>query len=362
MTVQKEAQMLKLTTSTYPIELPTTLSDNAVAELESALATYLGYKEVIVLNSIESAFSLALSMLKKEHGVLCSPNAPIALFNALSHQNFYAEYADLKLDGTMYPRFFHKSKTERTTALVLSHNHGILSDCEETSQFTQENNLSFIEDATQAFSKRAKSGAALVIYSLDLLVPSSIADGAFIATDDKTLADSLRQKARGGFEQKKFWNYDLVTTDPDLGLSPLTAQLALKALIDIEQREQRIKEIQEIYLDKLSSNRLIELPKSSDLTPHPLFQVALVPALFCPKEDIYQDLVEAGIPIKVGNKPIYKTTAFKDEGISLFGAEEVFKAQLLLPSHHLMTLEEVNFVIETLESVLETYGYRGCSF
>ncbi len=354
--------MLKLTTSTYPIKLPTALSDNAVAELESALASYLGYEEVIMLNSVESAFSLALMTLKKEHGVLCSPNAPIALFNALAHQNLYAQYADLKLDGTMYPRFFHKSKTEQTSALVLSHNHGILSDYEETSKFTQESNLSFIEDATQAFSKRAKSGAALVLYSLDLLVPSSIADGAFIATDDKILADSLRLKAKGAFEQKKFWNYDFINTNPDLALSPLTAQLGLTALADIEQREKQIKKIQETYLDRLSSNRLIELPKATSLTPNPLFPIALVPALFCPKEDIYQALVEAGIPIKVGNKPIYKTTAFLDTSLSLFGAEEVFKAQLLLPSHHLMSDEDVAFVIETLEKVLETYGYRGCSF
>ena len=354
--------MLKLTDSTYPIELPTTLSDNAIAELEKELAHYLDYKEIIALNSVEHAFSLTLSALEIESGILCSPNAPISLFNTLHHHNLHAEFCDLKLDGTMETRFFPKSKTEKTKLLLLSHNHGILSDCKQTSQFTKESGLIFIEDATQAFSKREKSGAELVLYSLDTLVPSFIAKGAFIATDDEALAASLRQKSKGGFVHKKFWNYDLSNTDSDLALSPLTAKLAINALADMEQREKRIKDIQNIYLEKLSSNRLIELPKASDLVTHPLFQIALVPALFCPKEDIYQALVEAGIPVKVGNKPIYKTTAFKDDSLSLFGAEEVFKAQLLLPSHHLMTDEDVTFVIDTLNKVLETYGYRGCSF
>ena len=192
--------------------------------------------------------------------------------------------------------------------------------------------------------------------------PPSIANGAFIATDNESLAASLRHKAKGGYEQKKFWNYDVINTDANLSLEPLTAQLALDGLTDIDQREQRIKEIQSTYLDRLSSNRLIELPRSEELVANPLFQIALVPALFCPKEDIYQALVEAGVPVKVGNKPVYKTTAFKDETLSLFGAEEVFKAQLLLPCHHLMTLDDTAFVIDTLENVLETYGYRGCSF
>ena len=354
--------MIMLNINSYPLKLQTTLTVNAIIELENSLASYLGYKKVIALNSIDDAFSLALSTLEKESTLLCSPNVPLALFNALAHQSLHAEYYDLKLDGTMETRFFNKSKTDQTRTLVLSHNHGTLSDCQQASLFAEENGLTFIEDAAQAFGKREKSGAELVIHSLDTLVPSFIAKGAFIATDNRSLAASLRHKAKGGFEQKKFWNYDLVNTDSDLGLAPLTAQLALDTLADIEQSEKRIKEIQSLYIDKLSSNRLIELPNSSDLVAHPLFPIALVPALFCPKEDIYQALVEAGIPVKVGNKPIYKTTAFKDETLSLFGAEEVFKAQLLLPSHHLMTDDDAAFVIETLKKVLETYGYRGCSF
>ncbi len=335
---------------------------SAVEALENSLAAYLDRKEVILLNSVESAFSLALSILEKESGVLCSPNAPAALFNALHHHTLHAAYCDLKLDGTMEERFFNKSKTDQTRALVLSHNHGVLSDQKQASLFAEENGLILIEDATQAFSKREKNGAELVIYSLGPLVPSTIAKGAFIATDNESLGASLRHQAKGGYEQKKFWNYDVVSTDKEIGLTPLTAQVALDAFIKIEQSQTRIKEIQSVYLDKLSSNRLIELPNSSDLVPCSLFPIALVPALFCPKEDIYQALIEAGIPLKVGNKPIYKTTAFKDEALSLFGAEEVFKAQLLLPCHHLMTVEDVSFVVDTLEKVLETYGYRGCSF
>lgn len=354
--------MIELNTNTYPLKLPTTLSVNTVESLEKSLAAYFGYHEVIVLNTVDNAFSLALSTLGKKSGVLCSPNAPIALYRALQQHNLQAEYCDLRLDGTMETRFFSKTKTAQSSALILSHNHGLLSDSQKTRQFTQESGLTFIEDATQAFGKREKSGASLVIYSLDTLVPSSIATGAFIATDDIALGAALRKKSLGGYEQKKLWNYDVINTDEDLRIAPLTAQLALAALREIGEREEAMKMVQEIYLDRLSANRLIELPDASALIAAPLFPIGLVPALFCPKEDIYQALVEAGIPVKVGNKPIYKTTTFKDETLSLFGAEEVFKAQLLLPSHHLMTADDINFVVETFTNVLETYGYRGCAF
>lgn len=354
--------MIELNTHTYPIRLPETLSENVTEELEKALAAYTGYKEVIALNNVESAFFLALSSLEKESGLLCSPNAPIAFFNALSTRGLQPEYCDLKLDGSMETRFFPKSITDRTKALLLSHNHGLLTNCGDAMQFAEQQKLMLIEDATQAFGKREKSGALMAVFSLNALTPSFIADGAFIATDDAVLASSIRDKAQGGYVRKKFWNYDLVNTDPDRTLSPLTAQLALSAFDTLEQRMQRCLEIRNGYLERLASNRLLELPNASVLVTDTLFPIALIPALFCPKEDIVEALITAGVPVKVGNKPLYKTSAFKNDALSLFGAEEVYKAQLLLPSHYLLTPDELTYVIETLESVLKSYGYRGCSF
>ena len=351
-----------LNINSYTPKLHITPTENSIQALESALSAYMDYKHIILLDSVYSAFVLALSTVAKESQVLCSPNAPIDLYSSIRSSLCTTQYADLKLDGTMETRFYKKTISLNTKALVLSHNHGVLSDSASTLQFTQEHSLSFIEDATQAFNQREKSGADIVVYTLDTLIPESIAKGAFIATDSDTIAQTLQTRVVGGYMHKKFWNYDLLSEETDHNLSPLVAQLALDTLQTHQEKEQRITAIQNFYHDKLSNNRLIELPQQSQLTPHALFQVMLVPALFCPKEDIYKALTDAGIDVKVGHKPIYKTTAYKDESLSLFGAEEVFKAQLLLPCHHLMTDEDVAYVVETLEKVLETYGYRGCSF
>ena len=88
---KKETKMVELNTNTYPLDMPTTLSANTVEELEKALASYLGYEEIILLNSVENAFSSALSTLEKESSLLCSPNAPISLFNTLHHHTLHPE-------------------------------------------------------------------------------------------------------------------------------------------------------------------------------------------------------------------------------------------------------------------------------
>lgn len=358
---RKEEKMIELRPSDYPLTLPATLPDGSIGTLENSLGAYLGCNHVIALNSVDAAFALAFSIFGKESGILCSPNAPIALFQALRRENLHAQYCDLKLDGTLETRFLQKSRTGSSKALLVSHNHGQLSEMEKLGSFAKADGLLLIEDATQAFGRREQGNSTLAIYDLEALLPSFIARGGFVATDDAQLAAELRHKAKGGYLQKRFWNYDIDALHENVTMDTLTAAIALDALSEIGNRQATIHEIRTFYRQKLASNPLVELPKAASL-PCPLFAVALVPALFCPKEEIYQALREKGVPVQVGNKPIYKTTAFKDETLSLFGAEEVYKAQLLLPSHHLMSLDEAASVVATFESVLAAYGYRGCSF
>jgi dTDP-4-amino-4,6-dideoxygalactose transaminase len=76
--------MIEFNTHTYPLRLPEMLSDNATEELEKALALYTGYKEVIVLNSVGTAFYISLSSFERGTGVLSSPNEKKAGRNWLS--------------------------------------------------------------------------------------------------------------------------------------------------------------------------------------------------------------------------------------------------------------------------------------
>ncbi|WP_345976485.1 DegT/DnrJ/EryC1/StrS family aminotransferase [Sulfurimonas sp. HSL3-7] len=354
--------MIERHPSNYPLARPETISDESLNTLENALSSYLGYSHVIALDSVESAFSLSFSIFDEMSTVLCSPNAPLALFKALHKHCLQPRFCDLKLDGTLEGRFLHKNIDESSRALLVSHNHGQLAELDSLTEFADKNDLLFIEDATQAFRGKAYAGAKTALFDLETLLPSFIARGGFIATDDEELAAEFRLKSRGGYVQKKFWNYDIAGISEYSTMNNLTASFALAALSDIESVLAKIDAVQTLYLQKLASNRLVELPKAKNLVAYPLFPIALVPALFCPKEDIYQALTEKGIPVRVGNKPVYKTTAFKDDAISLFGAEEVHKAQILLPAHHLITLDEAASVVETLESVLDHYGYRGCTF
>ena len=350
-----------MSTSSLSISAVSTTRE-ALVTLETFLSKQLDYRHIILFSSDTAAFGAAFSLLAEPCDVFTSANAPITLFDALASEKKKALYYDLRLDGTVETRLLERTRSEQTRVFVATHNHGVHSDLKTIAAFCKAHDLLLIEDASQLLYTREKGAADIALYTLEALIPATLARGAFLATDDPEIAQKLKVYAAGGVIATKLWNYDVINKRDEQTLAPLIAHHALRATETLQTDLQQIKTIQRRYLEALSSNRLITLPKEKDLTPYPRFPIFLTPALFCPKEDIYQALIDAGVPVAVGNKPIYKTTAFQDETLSLFGAEELFKSQLLLPAHASMTENDVDHVIKTLQTVLETYGYRGCSF
>ncbi len=339
-----------------------TQNSTPVEMLEKAFSERSGYSEIIAVSSLYAAYTLAFSQLREGDELLCSPMSDLALYQALKQQKLHPHYLELKLDGTLESRFIERTTTSRTKVLVVSHHHGLHTEMTAFQELAQKEQLLLIEDASQAFHLTQKSSADLVLFSIEALISPSTAQGAFIATDNPEWARQLRQLREGGYVTKKLWNYDLLSTLPNTKLSTLIADFCYQALLTDLQNSKRMQEIQNLYIEGLSSLKLLQLPTAEQLMVHYHFPIFLAPALFCPKEDIFQDLLAEGVAVSVGNRPIYKTTAFLDESTFLFGAEEVYKAQVLLPVQPELSDETVYTIIEKVNSVIEKYAYRGCSF
>jgi len=338
------------------------IDESIVEDLEKGLASFLGYAHVIAVESEAVAFMTCLDPFKKEDEVFCSPFAPLALHRTLYKASLKPKYTDSKLDGTTETRFLERQLSEKSRCFVLSHYEGIYSSVENVQKFCHQNKIFFIEDATQSFPQYKKSAAQVLVFSLSGLIGSAIAQGAFIATDDDSLAVAFRLKAQGGYRKRKNWNYELVNNDENVQLSALAAYFALQHLDALNLKKKKRETVYTLYREALSEVKLLSLPSQKNLSTLNHFPVFLDPALFCPKEDIYNALLEKGIAVEVGLKPVYKTAAFLDASVQLFGADEIYKGVLLLPLSSEMTEDEVLNVVSIFKTILEQFAYRGCSF
>ena len=338
------------------------IKSDVMTLLEKALADDLGYAHVVVVRSEEDAFKICLEPSFDKKEVFCSPLATLSLHRTLYKQSLSPIYTDLKLDATTESRFLERQLSEKSSYFVLSHYQGVCTPTREIQLFCQQNNLFFIEDATQAFHKNEKSGASVTVFSFKHLLNSAVVPGAFVATDDAALASKLRLRAQGGYQKSKNWNYDLVLPDGNVQPSILSAQVILNALVEQGSDNEATQKIQMLYREALADSKMFTLPFQENLSSTAYFPVILSPALFCPKEDIYSELLALDIAVEVGLKPIYRTTAFLDESVHLFGVEEVYKGIILLPITREMSENDVRRIIETFKEVIDKYAYRGCSF
>ncbi len=160
---------------------------------------------------------------------------------------------------------------------------------------------------------------------------------------EEELAQRVELFLNGGVKRGRLWNYDLV----DVGIKNLRSPCQV--------RSELIEESNEIvaFLDRcFKGNPYFDTLKLGEKTIKSEYPILLKPALYCPKEDIYQELQSRGIDVKVRFKPLYRMSLTPGE--YLRGSEELYKAVLVLP------LDKT--IVSPVMEVMENYRYRGCSF
>lgn len=348
---------------TDPEALLPNISKDAVQTLEEAAAAYLGVRHIVAFNSASTAmFAAQFSAgLGEGEEIIASPIAPVAQFNSAVTLGAAVRYVDIKLDGTLDERFIEMALTAQSKAVLPFHFAGLPAAMEPICKIAKTRGLLVIEDATQAFGNPLCSDAALSVLGLEGLLPGCAGECGFVATENESFAEKLRLFRSEGRVEKRFWNYDILSLGFDLQPGGITAALALQTLRKIDGILEKRKKVIACYDEHFNRSRLFYRPEYSGNTLA-FYPIALIPSLYCPKEEIFAALLEKGIEVRVHYKPVYKTAFFKDEAIRLGVSEDFYKAELSLPCHHQMTVDDAVYVAQSLGSILEKYSYRGCSF
>ncbi|WP_416768713.1 DegT/DnrJ/EryC1/StrS family aminotransferase [Sulfurimonas sp. ST-25] len=329
------------------------LDPDAPDRLERAVAAYHGCAHAIAFDTPSSVLEALLAPLK-EATIITDAMAPPHRSSALCRSGVRTRYADIGLDGVLMTAAVEKAIDAGTDALLFAHFGGIRSTAPEIPAA-----LALIEDATGSLLPMKVSGAA--VWSLAPLMPDGVSPTGFLLTDDDATAQSARLFRRGGRQPGSLWNYDLPLRGADTALDLLAAAVALEQLQHLESACERRRENSALLDEHLRSTLFDCMKRAPDDAPAS-YPILLTPQLYCPKEDIYSGIRGEGIEVTVCCKPLYKTTAFKDEGVRLPITEDFYKALLQLPCHHRLSVGEVRQVAAAVREATEKYAYRGCSF
>jgi dTDP-4-amino-4,6-dideoxygalactose transaminase len=330
---------------------------NEVKAFETNFATYCGTKHCIGVGNGFDALVLIfkgyiqLGKLQKGDEVIVPANTYIASILAILEADLIPVLVEPKLETyNLNPDLIQEKITSKTKAILAVHLYGQLADMNAINEIAHLNNLLVIEDAAQAhgaISEYGNSGnvsnaAAFSFYPGKNL--GALGDAGAVTTNDDALAKVI-QSLRNYGSEKKYHN-DCIGVNSRL--DELQAAFLNVKLPNLDAENNIRKAIAKHYLSEIKNNK-ITLPYW-DLSKNHVFH------LFVIRTDnsvgLQQYLLENGIQTMI-HYPIapHQQKAFEGwNHLSFPITEKIHSEVLSLPMSPVLTMGEVDFIIETLNN------------
>jgi dTDP-4-amino-4,6-dideoxygalactose transaminase len=181
-----------------------------VGLLEIELASKLGVKHVVLVNSGTDALMLGLYSLgiKKNDEIITVPNSFIASVAAIQHVGAIPVMVDVGPDHLMDVNQIESVITSKTRAIMPVHLEGKVCNMKKIKEIAMRHDLLIVEDVAQAFGSKfsgqmAGSFSDAACFSLHPLKNlNACGDGGFVATNSIEVANRIKSLRNHGLVER----------------------------------------------------------------------------------------------------------------------------------------------------------------
>ena len=330
---------------------------NEVKQFEADFAKYCNAKHCIgVANGLDALVlifkaNIELGNLQKGDEVIVPANTYIATILAILEADLVPVLVEPKLETfNINPDLIAEKITSKTKAILVVHLYGQLAEMDAVNAIAQQHNLVVIEDAAQSHGAvlvesqkskvESKSTQAYSFYPGKNL--GALGDAGAITTNDDALAKVLFSLRNYGSEIKYYNDYLGVNSR----LDEIQAAFLNVKLPHLDSDNERRRAIAKRYLSEIKNIR-IALPHW-DLSNNHVFHLFVIRTKNRNHLQAFlkQYAIETLIHYPI---PPHKQKALKSwNNLSFPITEKIHEEVLSIPISPIMTTEEVDFVIKTL--------------
>ncbi len=345
---------------------------NEVKQFEAAFATYCGAKHCIgVANGLDAMVLIfkgyiELGKLQKGDEVIVPANTYIATILAILQADLVPVLVEPKLETfNINPDLIAAKITSKTKAILVVHLYGQLAEMDAINSIAKLHNLLVVEDAAQSHGA-SNQCSVFSAQSTDNRQPTTdnssstqaysfypgknlgaLGDGGAIVTNDDNLAKVLFSLRNYGSNTKYYNEYLGVNSR----LDELQAAFLNVKLPHLDADNEKRRAIAQRYLSEIKNVRIalptVSLPEAKQSNNH-VFHLFVIRTRNREHLQTYlkQHEIETLIHYPI---PPHKQKALKNwNDLSFPITEKIHNEVLSLPISPIMTTEEVDFVIKTL--------------
>jgi len=327
---------------------------------EKEFASFCGTKYAVGVNSGTDALFLSLKAIgiKEGDSVIVPVNTFIATAFAVVYTGAKPVFVDcseedFNLDLSQVEDVLKKYKNKfNIKAIMPVHLYGQCCNMDEVVNLAKKYDLLIVEDACQAHGAKFKNKpagsfgecAAFSFYPSKNL--GCFGDGGIVVTNNESIYNKICMLRNYGQKEK----YIHLELGYNSRLDNLQAGILRVKLKYLEQWNQQRIELANYYIEKLSSNKNIVLPKVKNDKKH-IWHLFVIRTK--QRDELRKYLAENGVetgihyPVPLHLTPSFKWLGYKPGDFQI--AEKFSNEILSLPIFPGMTKDEIDYVIEVIQ-------------
>jgi perosamine synthetase len=328
-------------------------------QFEKEFAEYIGCEYAVGVNSATAALDLSLKLLNINHGD--EVIVPTITFVSTAHVVRYnmAEpiFADVDNDLLIDLEDVARKITKRTKAIIPVHYSGRPVDMDRLKDIA--NGIPIVEDAAHAAGavyngRRCGNLGTMGAFSFHAVKNLAMGDGGAITTNDKELYERAKKLRWLGIDKSTWvrsdqnrsywWEYSVDEIGLKCHMNDISASIGLVQLSKLDGMNAQRKEIAERYTAGLIGVKTPMMDTDDSKSSWHIYCVRSKR-----RNDLSVYLKDKGIMTGVHYKPIHLYKCYGNIP-TLPNAEKCFEEILSLPMHPGLTNNEIDTVIEAINS------------
>lgn len=325
-----------------------------VVEFEENLRNFLGVKHAVAVSDATNAILLGLraSGIRPGDEVILPSHGFIAAAQSVHHAGGVPVLVEIGGDWMVDSAAMEKAVSERTRFLMPVQVNGRTCDMDRIQEIASRHGLIVVEDSAQALGAKYKGRQAGTIgqWGCYSFYPSKtlgcFGDGGALVTNDDEIARRVKLMRNHGANEEKVIEPDIAVWGTNSRLDNIHAAILNYKLGYYAETVDRRREIARRYHDAFAQLDAISRPPGPDSDPD-RFDVFQNYELEADRRDeLRAHLRTAGIGtiVQWGGLGMHQMRGlgFREE---LKRTDRFFERSLLLPMNHMLTDEEVSYVI-----------------
>jgi perosamine synthetase len=332
-----------------------------VGEFEAKMASYLGVKHAVAVNSCTAALHLAMMALDlRESEVITTPMTFVSTNHAILYVGGTPVFCDIERDTlNIDAAKIDALITPRTRAIVCVHYGGHACDLEALQRIAVRHQLKLVEDVAHGCGgewcgRKLGSIGDVGCFSFHAVKNLATGDGGLVTTNDSALFERLKRLRWMGItrdtwqrgESHYTWEYDVVDVGYKYQMCDIIAAIGLAQFGKLEAGNARRRQIADRYRSALGDLPWLELPvQRKYATVHARHNFVIHTDS---RDALNQHLLARGISTGVHYIPNNHYAMYRPCRGPTPVTEKEWKRLLTLPLFPALTDEDVEFIVKAI--------------